>query len=258
MKAPKISVVTITLNRREFLEKAIQSVLNQGYDNFEHIVVDGGSTDGTVEMLRNYPHLRWLSEPDDGQANAMNKGIAMTSGDIFAWLNSDDTYPAGTFEKVAAYAASLPRDTAMIYGTCRLVDRHGGQIGRTRFSAFDFRRLRMGFNNINTPAVFLRAYVFAEIGNFDETLRATYDVDMWTRVAQRFDVQAVPDVFSNLCLHDGSGLVSTRLHLREMPQLREKYWIRRSLYERAVLFNYYRLREYLYYSVKFNALMKKI
>lgn len=255
---PKISVVTITLNRRDFLEKAIRSVLAQDYANFEHIVIDGGSTDGTLEMLRRYPHLRWISEPDSGQANAMNKGVARIQGDLFGWLNSDDTYPPGTFAAVARYATTLPLDVAMIYGTCTLVDRHGTVIGRTRYRPFDIHRLRMGFNNINTPAVFLRAQVFRELGAFDESLRATYDVDMWARIAERYRLRAVPEPFSNLCLHDGSGLVSTRHHLAEMPRLRAKYWTRRTLFDRMLRYPYLSLREQLYYRIKFSSLLRKI
>ena len=255
---PRISVVTITLNRRDFLEKAIRSVLAQDYANFEHIVIDGGSTDGTVEMIKRYPHLRWNSEPDTGQANAMNKGVARVEGELFGWLNSDDTYPPGTFATVARYASELSPEVAMIYGTCTLVDRHGSVIGHTRYRPFDKHRLRMGFNNINTPAVFLRTDVFRELGTFDESLRATYDVDFWARIAERYRLHAVPEPFSNLCLHDGSGLVSTRHHLTEMPRLREKYWTKRTWFDRWVRYPYLSLREQLYYRIKFSSLLRKI
>ena len=92
---PLVSVVTPSFNQAAFIEETIQSVLKQDYPHIEHIVVDGGSTDGTVDILQRYPHLRWISEPDCGQSDALNKGFAMARGEILGWLNSDDTYNAG-------------------------------------------------------------------------------------------------------------------------------------------------------------------
>ena len=99
----KISVITPSYNSAETLKRAIESVLAQGYDNFEHIIVDGGSTDGTQEVLRSYKHLRWLSEPDRGQVEAMNKGFALAEGKVIGYLNADDYYCAGTFSAVQPY-----------------------------------------------------------------------------------------------------------------------------------------------------------
>lgn len=253
----KISIVTITLNRREFLLKAIESVLAQNYANFEHIIIDGGSTDGTVEMLKRFPHLIWISEPDSGQADAMNKGVRRITGDVFAWLNSDDTYPVDTFSKVASYLTDWP-NVAMIYGRCNLVNQQGHLIGRTRMHDFDLRRMLLGFNNINTPAVFVRASALKDAGDFDISLRATYDVDMWIRIAEKFRVRAVDEVLSNLCLHDGSGLVGTRAHINEIPILREKYWRHRTLAERLIWYPYYKCRDWAFHAVKFRALLKRI
>jgi len=86
----KISIITPTLNHAQYIEDTILSVKNQDYSDFEHIIIDGGSTDGTVDILKKYPHLIWISEKDSGQSNAINKGFKMASGDILAWINSDD------------------------------------------------------------------------------------------------------------------------------------------------------------------------
>ena len=86
----KISIVTCSYNQAEFIRQNIESVLNQNYPNFEHLIIDGGSTDGTIEILKEYPHLNWVSEPDRGQSDALNKGFRKASGDIIAWINSDD------------------------------------------------------------------------------------------------------------------------------------------------------------------------
>lgn len=96
----KISIVTPSFNSAKFIEDCIQSVLTQNYPYIEHIVIDGGSTDGTIEILKKYTHLKWISEPDEGQSYALNKGFKMASGDIIGWCNSDDIYLQSTFEKV--------------------------------------------------------------------------------------------------------------------------------------------------------------
>lgn len=106
MNKPLFSIITPTFNRRDFLEINIKSLLNQSYQNFEHIVIDGGSTDGTVELLKKYEsqyNMRWISEPDNGIYDAVNKGIKMAKGEIIAYLNSDDFYFPWTLEVVANF-----------------------------------------------------------------------------------------------------------------------------------------------------------
>ena len=118
---PKISIVTPSYNQGQFIEETIRSVLLQGYPNLEYIVIDGGSTDGTVDILRKYErHIDfWVSERDKGQAAAINKGFARASGEILAWLNSDDTYQMGVFAQVAELFCQRP-DVEVISGRCRL------------------------------------------------------------------------------------------------------------------------------------------
>ncbi len=126
----KLSVVTVSLNQAAYIEANIRSVLAQAYPGVEHIVVDGGSTDGTLDILKRYPHLRWISEPDTGQSNALNKGIAMATGEIVGWLNSDDTYEPGAF--------------AARGGSVRRPEREGGLRRRPRD-----RRDRRGHENVH-------------------------------------------------------------------------------------------------------------
>ena len=100
MTKPKISIVTVSLNQGNFIEDAIQSVLNQNYKNFEHIIIDGLSTDNTINILKKYEHLVWISEKDEGQSDALNKGFKKCTGDIIGWLNSDDMYLEDTFDTI--------------------------------------------------------------------------------------------------------------------------------------------------------------
>src|SRR6202012_2755610 len=103
----KISIITPSYNQGQFIEDAIRSVLDQGYPDFEHIVIDNCSTDGTLDVLRKYPHIKWVSEPDGGQSAALNKGFRMSTGDVLAWLNCDDFYLPGAFQ-AAAQALGAP------------------------------------------------------------------------------------------------------------------------------------------------------
>ena len=99
----KISILTPSYNQGEFIEKTIQSVLNQNHENFEHIIIDGGSTDNTVSIIKEYPHLKWVSEKDEGQADALNKGLKMATGDVIGWINSDDFYQDNIFMDVISH-----------------------------------------------------------------------------------------------------------------------------------------------------------
>lgn len=100
---PLISIVTPSFNSAKYIEDCIQSVLNQNYPNFEHIIIDGGSTDGTIEILKKYSHLRWISEPDEGQSDAINKGFNLAGGELIGWLNADDEYISNTFNRIIHY-----------------------------------------------------------------------------------------------------------------------------------------------------------
>ena len=117
----KISVITPSFNSGEYLEDAIQSVLIQQYPSFEHIVVDGGSTDGTMDILRKYNHITWISEPDKGQSDAMNKGFKMSTGDIIVYLNADDYFLPGAFNRVIPY---FDAGAEFVVGNIR-VDKNG-------------------------------------------------------------------------------------------------------------------------------------
>jgi glycosyltransferase involved in cell wall biosynthesis len=110
----KISIITPSFNSGKYIERAIQSVLIQDYDNWEHIIVDGGSTDNTIDILQKYDHLQWVSESDSGQSDAMNKGFKMSKGDIIVYLNADDEFISGVFEKVVSVLKS--REVDMVVG----------------------------------------------------------------------------------------------------------------------------------------------
>jgi glycosyltransferase involved in cell wall biosynthesis len=187
-----ITVITPAYNAARTIEVALESVRAQQYPELEHIVVDGGSTDGTIELLERTPGIRWMSEPDRGLSHALNKGIDMATGDVVGELNADDVYEPGALEAVAeAFAADPERQ--WLTGLCRIIDGNGGEIRRgiTAYKNALVRRyslpLYLTHNFISAPATFFRREALAEAGGFDERYRISVDYDLQLRIARRHD-----------------------------------------------------------------------
>ena len=194
---PLVSVVMPSFDQARWLAMAIDSVLTQDYAPLELIVVDGGSTDGSVDVLRSYgDRISWTSAPDRGQAHAVNQGFARARGPILGWLNSDDRYAPGA---VAAAVAALARapEAAFVYGEGELIDEHGAVLGRfPATQPFDLWTLTHLSDFIMQPTVFLRAARVREVGGLDENLGYGLDWDLWIRLAQRWPVAFVPRVLA--------------------------------------------------------------
>jgi glycosyltransferase involved in cell wall biosynthesis len=183
MDLPLITVVTPSFNQARFLEDTLRSVVSQGYPRLEYIVIDGGSTDGSVDIIRRYEsHLRyWVSEPDRGQSHAINKGLGMARGDVVAWLNSDDTYLPETLSRVGALFAQRP-DVDLVYGDFVYTDVAGRPM-RTRhvFSHMAYESL-LYHDYLGQPAVFFRRSLFEMIGPLDEALHYCMDWELFLRM----------------------------------------------------------------------------
>lgn len=196
----KFSIVTVSLNQCKFLEENIKSILGQKYPNFEHIIIDGGSTDGTVELLKRYPHIRWISEKDSGQSNAMNKGLRMVTGDIVYILNSDDVCEPGSFESVSKFFSGNP-DAKIVYGNCRIIDENGNEISIDITEEFDLKRhLNIG-NMIWQEATFFRKEVLGRIGLMNEKYRYAMDYDLWCRAAKFYKFYRINRILGNFRVH---------------------------------------------------------
>jgi glycosyltransferase involved in cell wall biosynthesis len=188
---PLVSIVTPSFNKGPFIEETLLSIRNQTYKNIEHIVVDGGSTDETLSILKKYSSdLIWFSEPDTGQSDAINKGWRMAKGDIIAFLNADDTYLPNAVEIAVNYFLEHP-ETGMIYGDGILSDENGTFL--TNFTAGEFNLKNLVFckDNILQPAVFLRKPVFETVGDVDVDLHLAMDLDYWIRTGLRFKVNYI-------------------------------------------------------------------
>jgi len=189
---PKISIITPSFNQGNFIEETIRSVLMQGYPNLEYIVMDGGSTDNTVNILKKYDGFitKWVSEPDNGQTHAINKGISYATGEIIAYLNSDDVYLPDSFKKAALFLTSH-KDVSMIYGNIQHIDKQGSVIEKIENDDFDYDRLLSWILYIPQPATFMRATIIQDIGLFDEKLNLGMDHDYWVRIGLHHTIHHV-------------------------------------------------------------------
>ncbi|SRR6266851_208644 len=254
----KFSIVTVVLNRREFIRRAIENVLEQNYPNFEHIIVDGASTDGTLDIIKSYPHVRWISEPDAGSVYALNKGLRLVQGDVFGWLNSDESYMPGTFHKVAGYFEKNP-SWDLVYGTNRFVNPEGKLLGQTRLHRFSLHLEILGLTAIAAPsAMFMRVKALDGIGrSADERWQHAYDHDLWIRVAKQFKVVGIDECFSSFTLHSGSGVSSYPAHaLTEIQHIRNHHGGNRKLIDRCLWIPYVEIRNKLYMKLKFSKMVK--
>jgi len=206
---PTISVVVPSYNHAPFLRQALDSVLLQDYPRLELIVVDGGSTDGSVEILRSYSDrlTRWVSEPDRGQTDAINRGIAMAGGEIVAWLNSDDLYLAGCLES-AGRALQRNPGAGMVYGDGVMVDSTGNVLDHHRYRSLGALDL-LCFDVILQPAAFMRRRALDAVGGLDDSYNLIMDHDLWVRLAARFPI-AQATVSHHLRILGESGLVAVR------------------------------------------------
>jgi len=197
-----VSIVTPSLNQAPFLEETIRSVLEQNYPEIEYFIIDGGSTDGSQEIIQRYTHrlAGWVSEPDKGQTDAINKGFARATGDVLAWLNSDDTYEPGAVRQAMDLLGQHPQ-ISMIYGDCNYIDETGRVIGRFRAAQTDYRRLRQGYVHIPQQASFFRADLVRQVGQLDPTFYFAMDYDLWVRLAKIAPPLYVPYLWANFRLH---------------------------------------------------------
>ncbi|HEY59388.1 MAG TPA: glycosyltransferase [Anaerolineae bacterium] len=238
---PLVSIVTPSFNQACFLEETIKSVLDQDYPKLEYIIVDGGSTDGSVEIIRKYANRLawWISEADCGQTAAINKGFAHAKGDIFAWLNSDDTYLPGAISEIIAFFKEHSQ-FAMVYGNVNFIDEHGRIIGHFPARQTDLKRLKRGYVHIPQQATFFRADLWRKIGPLDESFYFAMDYDLWVRLANNAPLIYSPRLWANFRLYSDTKTIAAddrcwpemlRVHYRNggsrFALIVIKYWIRK-------------------------------
>jgi glycosyltransferase involved in cell wall biosynthesis len=203
-----VSIITPSYNQAAFLEQTIQSVLGQEGVPVEYLIVDGGSTDGSVEIIRKYADRLawWVSERDAGQAEAINKGLQRAKGEIVAWLNSDDLYLPGTIARAVTAFEAHP-ETSLVFGDAVTIDPAGRQIGRLAFGDWGLDEL-MGFRIICQPAVLMRRTILEQAGYLDPSYHYLLDHQLWLRIARLSPICHVPQVWAQARHHPGAKNVA--------------------------------------------------
>lgn len=195
---PRISIITPTYNCASLIERCIASVQAQGYQNFEHIVIDGASADGTVEVLKRYPHIRWISEKDTGEANALNKALSMVTGDLVCWLNADDWHLSGAWSAVVEQYVRTPQ--AVLYADAQMVDEQGDVLWTKRCASQctmqTLVRWWLNSSHPHQPSMFFPRGVLQHVGRFNEELHFSIDYEYWLRCAVAHPFVHVPVIAS--------------------------------------------------------------
>jgi glycosyltransferase involved in cell wall biosynthesis len=238
---PLVTVVTPSFEQAPFLERTLRSVLEQDYPRLEYIVVDGGSRDGSLEILERYSDrlTHWVSEPDLGQTDAINKGFGMARGEILAWLNSDDTYQPGAVSEAVAWLRAHPQ-VGMVYGQAYYIDEADRVVGRYPAGPTDHRGLRRGVTTIPQQASFFRTDLWRKVGPLDPTFYYAMDYDLWVRISALAPIAFQRRVWANFRLHGASKSLTEaarcwpemiRVHFRDggsrFSLLYAKYLVRR-------------------------------
>jgi glycosyltransferase involved in cell wall biosynthesis len=221
---PTVSVVTPSLNQVRFIDRTLRSVQAQSYPPLEHIVVDGLSQDGTLDVLRRASgsaHVVTLS--DLGQSRALNHGFQIARGEVVGWLNSDDLYLPTTLEDVARAFARRP-DVAVVYGDCYFIDASDRLLWTHHSGRVSPERLLTRGNFLAQPAVFFRSAVFERVGYLDETLSLAMDFDFWIRLSQRYQFYYLPKPLACFRWHERSKSASRGFDAwREVLQVVRKH-----------------------------------
>ena len=226
---PLVTVVTPSLNQGKFIGEALESVLGQDYPHLEHLVADGGSSDGTLEILRAYggrqpDRLSWTSAPDRGQTEALNEGFRRARGEILGWLNADDVYAPGAIRAAVRAFAAAPA-AALVYGRARFIGAAGEDLGPYPVIApFTWQGLAERCY-ICQPAAFIRRQPLVESGLLDERLQSCMDYDLWIRLGKRYEARFIDAELAAQRMHRASKTFARRQQVfaEAFPILKQHY-----------------------------------
>ncbi|MBA4385210.1 MAG: glycosyltransferase [Anaerolinea sp.] len=199
---PLVTIVTPSFNQARFLEQTMRSVLEQDYPSIEYMVVDGGSTDGSVDLIQKYSNRLkwWVSEKDNGQADAINKGFTRASGEIIAWINSDDYYLPGAVSSAVKALMENP-EAGFVYGNVRVVDRDEKILNQLTYGNWGLKDL-LSFHIIGQPAVFIRRSMLEKVGFLDPSYHCLLDHHLWIRLAEQSGMKYIPSLWASAHYHE--------------------------------------------------------
>jgi glycosyltransferase involved in cell wall biosynthesis len=222
----KVSIVTPSFNQADYIEKSILSVLQQSYENIEYIIIDGGSSDGSVEIIKKYQDQLsyWVSERDDGQTHAIKKGFDIATGDIYAWLNADDAYSLDTVSKAVEYLKHNI-EVDLIYGNRLAIDENGRIL-------YWKKMLPIGANSIFSSMIvgqescFWRRSIYKSVGGLDPKVKFSMDYDFFSRIAQKGRFNYVPELWAAFRIHEDSRTMNEYAYLgrREVEIIQKNIW----------------------------------
>ncbi len=194
---PLVSIITPSYNQGKFIRETIESVLSQDYDNFEYIIIDGGSTDNTADIVKDYENrLTFIMEQDNGQSNAINKGFIMAKGEIVAWLNSDDLYEPHCISRAVKEFEENAK-LALLYGEGYIIDENSNKIRIFEHTQeFDYWKLVNFWDYIMQPTAFFKKTYLQKVGYLDEQLHYCMDWDLWIKLAAVGEVKYIPDLLA--------------------------------------------------------------
>jgi len=223
---PKISVVVPSFNQAQYLELALRSIVDQPYPHLELIVIDGGSTDGSVDIIRRYlGHVTfWCSEPDGGQTQGIIKGFTHASGDVLCFLNSDDLFEPGSLREVGEFFSQHPGADA-VYGNALLIDANGNGLRPQKeipFSRFIFLHT---YNYIPSMSMFWRRSIYDRAGGFNPAFQMAFDADLWMRFSDHGTIKHVARQWSRMRFYpEQKSQRLKEITIREDMQVRARYW----------------------------------
>ncbi|GAB3041902.1 glycosyltransferase family 2 protein [Spirosoma pulveris] len=205
---PKISIVSPSYNQADFIEDAIVSVLAQNYTNFEHIIIDGGSTDGTTDILKKYPHLIWISEKDNGQSDAINKGFDMASGDIIGWLNTDDYYLPNAFHQIVDTFKTYKVDA--VYGDVNFIDKQKKHLKKGT-SQSPLKWFSLFHCYIHSAAFFFDRKILEEGLKVNPKFHLCMDKDFFANILFKgFKLKYIPKTLTAFRWHENNKSINTK------------------------------------------------
>lgn len=224
MSNTKISIITPSFNQGDFLEDTILSVLNQDYKNIEYIIIDGGSTDNSIDILKKYSDRLdyWISEPDNGQSDAINKGFKMATGDYVGWINSDDFYTDGAISKLVA---NIDEKSVLYYGILGYCNEDGShRILETVDENIDMASILHGKSCTNQPGSFYKREDLEQVGYLDSDLNFVMDTDLWLKLLSRGEAKFIPYIMAYLRAHNQSKSCNKKItDVQESQKIHIKY-----------------------------------
>lgn len=226
---PLVSIVTPVLDGVKYLEECVRSVLNQTYPNIEHVFIDGGSSDGTLEMLTSYrskypDRIKFISEPDKSAGEAWNKGLKIARGEILGWLGADDVYEPDAIMTVVEFFRTNP-DAYFVFGGCNYINEKGKVIGKARTKDFNLKEAINNVCRIPCPSAFYRRGVIEKVGLLD-TREKGVELDYWIRVGKVFHIYRIEKQLSNFRMHKegfGGSKEAIKTYVREGFIINRRY-----------------------------------